>query len=302
MENDLLQIIKEKNERLGAIPDEFVSNLDVVNKSIFEVVLTYLQKMKSEGENIVISKRNLVNVDLMIDDIKKSLMKGKYLQYVKDFVDEFDEQAKLNSDYFSTSFEKYEPTAIEKVILKKSQQDAMDMLVAQPMDQNFLTPVRAELERAVVSGASLTDTIKSMRELIEGTVDKPGKLLQYTKQVSNDSFALADRTYSHAIASDLDVEWYMYTGEIIADSREFCIQRDGKYFHKKEVEAWALLQWQGKMKGTNGQTIFITCGGYNCKHALIPVSISSVPISVIKRNMANGNFKPSEFEKEELGL
>jgi hypothetical protein len=74
-------------------------------------------------------------------------------------------------------------------------------------------------------------------------------------------------------------------------SREFCDQRHGKYFHRKEVEAWANLSWAGKIQGTNSSNIFIYRGGYHCRHQLIPVSAASVPRSVIERAINEGYYQ-----------
>lgn len=60
-------------------------------------------------------------------------------------------------------------------------------------------------------------------------------------------------------------------------TRPFCKARAGKFFHRSEVEAWASMDWAGKMAGTDARTIFVTRGGYNCQHSLLPVSKFAVP-------------------------
>jgi hypothetical protein len=79
--------------------------------------------------------------------------------------------------------------------------------------------------------------------------------------------------YIQTIADDLDVEYYLYQGTIIADTRPFCEARSGRFFTKEEVQKWPNLKgWQGRMAGTNSSTIFIYRGGYNCRHQLWPVA------------------------------
>jgi hypothetical protein len=79
---------------------------------------------------------------------------------------------------------------------------------------------------------------------------------------------------------------------LIDKSRQFCQVRSGNFYHQKEVENWASLEWQGKNRLTTESSIFILAGGYKCGHSIIPVDISIVPKEVIDRNTENGNYRP----------
>lgn len=130
-----------------------------------------------------------------------------------------------------------------------------------------------------------------------------GALANYASQVAYDAISQGDRAYSNAIAEEGKYEWYLYSGTDQENSRPFCEERKGKYFHFKEIEAWADLNWQGKADGTNAQTIFILAGGYRCIDSILPVSIAVVPEEVIQRNIQNGNYNPdivSEVPPPEL--
>ena len=130
--------------------------------------------------------------------------------------------------------------------------------------------------------------------------DLTGKLLQYSKQIAYDSIATADRAYTSAVAEDLGNDWFYYAGGLLKTSREFCIERHNQYYHFKEVESWAGLNWDGKMENTTPQNIWENLGGYNCNHAIIPVSIDQVPKSVLKRNINSGNYVPTEFDLQNV--
>jgi len=129
-------------------------------------------------------------------------------------------------------------------------------------------------------------------------------MVSHVKRVAYDAFAVSDRTYTNTVSNVLGIEWYFYSGGTIDDTRDFCQERIGKYFHKKEVEGWGENKsccglkypnsngWQGRNTLTNKTTIFTLAGGYNCKHSISPVSLRSVPKSVVQRNIENGNYKP----------
>jgi hypothetical protein len=89
-------------------------------------------------------------------------------------------------------------------------------------------------------------------------------LTRYAQLYARDSFNIFNRNYSQIISNDLDVQYFEYFGQVIKDTRPFCMERVGKTFSKAEIESWASLDWQGKNPNTDKSTIFTYCGGYNC--------------------------------------
>jgi hypothetical protein len=310
----LKEIIDEKNRRLETIPAEFQSNVEKLQRGIYNRITELIGELEVKNGQIVMSEANLLRVEMINEEMKKVLNGKEYISAVKEFVGEFEKQKAVNDEYFKKAFgSDFSQVGIANQLLKNSQKSAFELLAGAQAEQNFIAPIKSQLEQAVASGASYKDTITNIRETVEGTEDADGRLLKYSKQVTWDAFAVSDRAYTNAIAEDLDVEWYSYLGGVVEDSRCFCEERDGGYYHYKEIEAWGRGEdlgiceddqggWQGQMPGTNENTIFIVAGGYNCKHSIIPVSLISVPMDDIQRNIDNGNFVPSEFEKKELSL
>jgi hypothetical protein len=109
---------------------------------------------------------------------------------------------------------------------------------------------------------------------------------------------MTDRSYTQTIADEVGYNWFLYAGGLMKTTRQFCKERNGGYYHRNEVAEWPQTagDWNGKMYGTNESTIFVTAGGYNCQHSIMPVSVFAVPKADINRNIANGNFKPSAVE------
>ena len=62
---------------------------------------------------------------------------------------------------------------------------------------------------------------------------------------------------------------YRYAGGIIAESRDFCRQMDGRVLTETEIRRiWSSQTWGGKRPGDP----FVTRGGYNCRHSFVPVA------------------------------
>lgn len=295
-----MDLIKKKNERLLSVPNAFEDAVSKAQKELFNEIIALVDSLERDGGNIVISSDNLLKIEEIGIKIKQALNGSDYIEAVREFASEFDKQAEINIEYFKNTFPDFKESELASQILANSKKITVELLVS--TENEFILPLKDVLNDAVVSGSSWGDTVKNIRTFVEGNKDLDGRLLRYSKQIASDALATSDRAFTMAVSEDLGAEWFFYSGGEIGGTREFCHERNGRYFHKKEVEKWSHLDWPGKNKQTNERTIFILAGGYNCKHSIMPVSLYAVPISDIQRNIQNGNFIPSDFEKRELKL
>ncbi len=133
-----------------------------------------------------------------------------------------------------------------------------------------------ELFSSLSKGGTRQDIIDRLQNVI-------GKSQSYLDTYVDTGLSVIGRERIADTAQDLGLTWYRYIGGTIKTSRDFCIERDGGYYHELEIEDWADEDWDGKIEGTNSETIFSYCGGWNCRHDLIPVLTQSVPESDLQR-------------------
>lgn len=306
MAQSLEDIIREKLDRFETVPNTFGKGVKEVQYSLMEEMLDLLEMLgRNEDGTIKLTKKNLLVIEDILEGLQKTFNKSDYISLVKEFVSEFDTQAKITDDFFSKSFDEFtDPSSFSEAALKRAKAMSYELMAGTPVvTVNLYNPIEQLLVNAVSAGDSYTKTVRDIRRIITGDREVDGKLYRYSKQIAYDSFAVADRAYTNQIAEDIAVEWYVYRGGLVEDSRQFCITRNGKYYHRKEVEAWGNLgDWSGKIPATDSKTIFIYAGGYNCFHHPLPTSISDVPKKDIQRNIRNGNFKPNEKQEQVLGL
>lgn len=213
--------------------------------------------------------------------LKNSMFEGDYGKATKAFLSEFPVQASLTQSYFE-AFGGFTNNEIYEQVYQSSVKAAADLLSGNSIDKALIDPVKQFLTQNTNAGASFTDVVKGLREIIEGTPEIDGKLLRHVKLYARDSFAVTDRSYTQIISREMGFVYYRYVGGLIKDTREFCKVRAGNIYHKKEIQKWAGQSWQGKNSATNEATIFQLCGGYNCIHSLIPVGITEVPPFVLR--------------------
>lgn len=62
---------------------------------------------------------------------------------------------------------------------------------------------------------------------------------------------------------------YRYSGGVVAESRDFCRQMNGRTLTETEIRRiWSTQDWAGKRVGDP----YVVRGGYNCRHQFIPVA------------------------------
>jgi hypothetical protein len=168
----------------------------------------------------------------------------------------------------------YEPHGMSKysTFFHEAGQEALDRVKKQLIDvipeAAFIEPVSQALENAVMSGQSLTDLRKQVKEIVH-TSELPAN---YVFNQAKQSLWMFHRNYSTSIGTALDLAHYYYDGVAVAHSRIWCIKKKGKAFTKEEIESWVDEDWQGKIPGTTKESIFWLCGGYNCIDVLRPIT------------------------------
>ena len=131
------------------------------------------------------------------------------------------------------------------------------LLDTSTVKQRVITSVRdlrAEVTRAVLSGRSnVVELVRNENDELRARIDT-----ELNTALSGFQGGLTKRK-----AEEFGFELFLYAGDIINTSREFCIERVGKVFTREEID---------KMDNGQGLDVWLYKGGYNCRHDLVPVS------------------------------
>lgn len=315
-QTDLEKLIAAKTKRLTEIPDEFLNRLKKVQKEVLPKVIELIGKLERASDGtILLNKANLqLSADIR-EMLRVILLNSEYVQAVSVFSAQFDVQEAITNELLQRAFPDFVAGGIASELVAASKRKAVDVFITGITDDAFVNIIKEQVDLAIANNAGFGETVLAIQQMVVGDDQMKGKLEQYAQQIAHDQFALSDRSYTSAVAEDLDAEWFFYSGSEIETTRPFCRERHNQYYYYKEVELWgsgektsglalpnASGDWAGKIDGTNSKTIFTTLGGWNCRHSIIPVSIFVVPKTVIERNIAEGFFTPSDFEVKELGL
>jgi len=214
----------------------------------------------------------------------KSILDSGYYDSVGHYLSNIDDVSTLNEAYFTALSQQFKPNKLFIQDFQKQTVSNVETLLTDGLQIQVREPLLDILNQNINTGGSFEGMLKQVQGYIKGTENLDGRLLSYSKQITRDALFNYARSYQQSVVSDLGLEYYQYVGGVMDSSRPFCVERHEGFFHQKEVEQWAALEWQGKARGTTESSIFIFAGGYNCGHQILAVSDFIVPKEVIERN------------------
>jgi hypothetical protein len=163
------------------------------------------------------------------------------------------------------------------------------LLTAQSFSLTLLNPIAQEVGAYIATGSRYNDLVNAVSNIVTGGGQTDGAILGNARAEVGQLVSIYERTATVITADAVGAQFFLYQGRPIDTTRDFCRVRAGKYWHRKEIEAWADEDWKGKMEGTTSTTIFNYLGGYGpCRHVLVPVRQSAVPKEDLDRMRAKG--------------
>jgi hypothetical protein len=272
MDERQLELIKKIQQLQLAIEKRMDDALPKVFDKLSNQVIDLASNLSLDAKDRAKSLKEMIKLKKDIADT--IVMNAPYQMQVSEVIKGFEMLAKLSNEYITIAIGDFKPkTELYKAILETNIATTKDALLGAGIRENFGTAIQEVLKDNIAGIGSRSQLNETLRKFIEGTDTEKAYLNRYIKQTTNDSVMTFNSEYIQTIADDLDVEYYLYAGTLIADSRPFCQARAGRYFTTDQVKAWPNLKgWNGRMAGTNSSTIFIYRGGYNCRHQLWPVA------------------------------
>lgn len=271
----------------------FAKQVDKTQMAIFDDLQILLNKLELNADGTI--KQNQANRKILAkadQALEGALKQSGYYASLDATATSIGSLTGANSAYFKTLVDGFKPNAqYLKTLQTQTITQLEDMLANDGLEAIVKAPIRNILNQNINTGASFNDLLKQLRAFVVGNDEVQGKLKTYAGQITTDALFNYSRAFQEAVSQKTGLQFVIYSGHPIKDSRDFCLARKGKYFHKSEVEAWASLNWAGKRQGTTASTIFIYAGGYRCSDMIIYISEAAVPKEVIDRAKAAGYYK-----------
>ncbi len=178
------------------------------------------------------------------------------------YVSQFVKVGKRTNNYFN----KFNPTAAAAEKINNRGLETLDGFLNNLFDNNQITrSIQNTLRKAVQSRQNVTELKKVVTEQVKGKTKKLGLVSSYHYREGRDQFQEYARGLDDDFSKALKLNYAIYAGGTIEDTREFCLARNGKVFNRETILGWneKPQNWQGRKENNN---ILIDMGGYNCRH------------------------------------
>jgi hypothetical protein len=281
-----LEIIRKIQLLQNSIESSMDNRLPLIFSKLSDQVIELANQLPLDAKDRAKLLRETITLK---QQIAATIINNKeYQQEVGKVITGFKELKNLSDAYFSELIDGFSAKdELYKEILNANITLTKDNLLGAGIRNNFGNAITQVLKENVAGISNRTTLNATLKKFIEGTEAEQPFLNRYIKQTTNDAVMGFNREYIQTVSEDLNLAYYFYAGTVISDSRSFCKSRTGRYFTKKEVQNWSKLgNWNGRMAGTNENTIFTNAGGYNCRHTIWPVT--KVQYEIAKRNGTAG--------------
>lgn len=265
--------------------DKYAKAILRVQEELYDNLTLILKELELDNSGYI--KQSATNRKILREaqaEFDATLSSSIYKSSLEEHLKTIPNINELNTLYFQSIESAFVPN---KNFLKSLQVQTIksvnELILQDGVRAQIKIPLNRILDQNVNTGGSYKGMLQQVRDFIVGNDKVEGRLYRYATTYTNDILFQYSRSFQQSVTADLGLTWYLYSGGLIDRSREFCIDRTGKFFTHKEVESWAKLNWKGKDPLTTESSIFVLCGGFSCRHQLIPVSESIVPKEDIDR-------------------
>ena len=265
-EQTIENIIPRLRVKNGVIEDtaenyKLVSEMEKLFNSFNGKVIDKLVPQISKGIEIVVGLNNSLMLSTFVEDLPSRFEKvSAAAKKITDLRLGL-QGGKLVRGGFLSSLMKTDPTELQKFI-----------------------------SQSVSSQMTMKEFIKGIKVKINGDENSLGYMERKFQRFAYDTYQQYDAAYNKSVAEEFNMRYFVYSGGLIKDSRDFCAAHNNKVFTTKEAETWttwtpaegernnqypAGYEIKAKIKtdvpsylGYPGYDPLVDRGGYNCRHIL----------------------------------
>lgn len=285
------QSLTELTAFLDGSIDNFSEDIPELQNQVFRRVSVLLKDLDLRRGNVKATAANLRKINRIKREIERLVLSDKYLKDVKTFTEAFNKGTTLQTAYFATIKKDFTTPQFIETLRQASIDNTKVALTEAGIRANVVDKAGEIIQTNITERAAFSSLIDDMRIFLTETPENVGALKRYTSQIVTDSLNVYTAEYNRFVSDSLDLQWFIYSGSLIKDSREFCKSLIKKQFvHKSEfgkVSRGNFIPKPKDLKGlkpnTNAETLQINRGGFNCRHLLTPIAEEFVPKELVAK-------------------
>ena len=290
------RLLRQLNDLIDSSVDSFNDRIPSLERDIFNRIQLALKDLDVKRGQITPTVRNLRKINKLKREMERAILNDKYLAKVGDFGESFDKVQKLQTEYFATLESGFGLPKFVKELQKTSIEAMTEGLTMAGIRTNISEKAAEIVRRNISESANFGDLLSEMREFLTKTEETAGALTRHAHVLTTDALNGFAREYNQIVSDDLGIQWFIYTGALVDESRDFCkalVKK--KFIHISEFDEItnpkgkvALIDGKRVSKAglkpkTNPVTFRSFAGGFNCAHLVSPIDTDFVPENIRKR-------------------
>ena len=247
-------------------------------KELFELLRADLfGLLQFEGKKLANSRENLLllaRIDLIFEQWQRTFQ----TRVLRDYVTSLIAVSQLTGEMYRgmAAEQLFEAIRADSGILRAAigiDQNGNVLPGSLLYDISQASQVRQDVKNVVLNAIRQEQTLSvftaTLRTFVVSTPAAAGRLKRYWRTYAYDVFNQAAEIKNEQFRRGLELEWFIYVGDVIKDSRDFCRKKAGKVFAVVEADK----EWPkdpdliGKKSGIP-YTPRIDRGRWNCRHRI----------------------------------
>ena len=236
----------------------------------------YLDALQTdEAGNVLYNSKNLGYVN----DLNKTwqtFQEKHYLPVINDFAKDLLSIVDIEAAYFTAIGSQFDLNlSMGNTLELLQQQLGINLKKGTLIEGSYLDrlfqgeEVKAKVADYVMANVSTKTGFKELKsgldELVNGSAEVDGAMTQYLRTYAYDTFSHVQGAIDNQIADTYGFNSFIYQGDVIATTREFCAERAGGVYNRDDIAEWEGMDWAGKDWTLPFEQ---SKGGYNCRHNL----------------------------------
>lgn len=231
-------------------------------------IMSSVKNLKTLKKNLESPKVNL-KISQKIHSDLKGMFKETYGNASIRSVNGYNDAVKYIKKNFKDLNIVTDFTGIDKTMISELKKNSLKTYMKYGMDAQ--EKIVQSMYNSVLARGKFSDLVNEISASLTGKLSKTGKpLSQYAELWANDGLMNFHQTVTLKKGEDAGLDTYVYIGNVMNSTRDFCRRRINKTYTKKEIESWT-TPWAGR----SGPALTFR-GGYNCRHHWQPVESSIV--------------------------
>lgn len=276
-----------------AAADALLQAIEEFKARLSSRILTIAATVETDSEGRVVSSAaNIAKVDELLSAMKGEFLDDEFVEAVTAYVESLDE---VTVDV-TASFDEFD--GVDKEVLaaigrRYKRETASILTNADTYSDAIWSPTADRL----IYGIATAEALRGLLGGVTSTVEE-APITEPVETVTVSAPLMMQRTQTAAAVEQVGAEFFFFQGRPIKSTRQWCKEREGRYWHIEEVREWGRKAkagdgWDGMVEGTDENTIFIHLGGWfgqrnSCRHILVPVLRSAVPREDLDRMRDKG--------------